>query len=53
MTAHRADRVRADDRSHGRQRRIEVEKGGELTEHHPRASTRAFAGSPARRHLPR
>jgi hypothetical protein len=53
MTAHRADQVRADDRSHRRQRRIEVEKRGELTERQLRASIRVFAGAPARRHLPR
>jgi hypothetical protein len=53
VVEHFADQVRADDRSHGRQRRIEVEKRGELTERQLRASTRAFAGAPARRHLPR
>ena len=53
VVEHFADQVRADDRSHGRQRRIEVEKRGELTERQLRASIRAFAGSPARRRLPR
>jgi len=50
---HFADQVRTDDSSHGRRRRIEVEKRGELTERQLRASIRAFAGSLAKRHLPR
>jgi hypothetical protein len=48
-----AELVRADDESHGRTRRIEVEKGGSLTERQPLARIRVFAGSPAGRQLPR
>ena len=50
---HFAEQVRADDDSHGRRRRIEVEKGGPLTERQLLARTRSFAGSPAKRTLPR
>ena len=49
-----ADQVRADDDNHGRTRRIEVEKSdGPLTERQLLARIRTFAGSPARRTLPR
>jgi hypothetical protein len=47
------EQVRADDQSHGRTRRIDVKKGGPLTERPLLARTRTFAGSPARRRLPR
>ena len=48
-----ADRVRTADDSHGRTRRIEVEKGGPITERQLLARIRTFAGSPAKRYLPR
>jgi len=51
---HFAEQVRDDDDSHGRMRRIEVEKtDGPLTERQLVARIRSFAGSPARRTLPR
>jgi hypothetical protein len=50
---HFAQHVRTDDSSHGRKRRIEVEKGGPLTERQLLARIRAFAGAPAKRYLPR
>jgi hypothetical protein len=53
VVEHFAGQVRADDDSHGRKRRIEVEKGGRLTERELLARIRAFAGSPAKRRLPR
>ena len=53
VVEHFAEQVRADDDSHGRERRIEVEKGGPLTERQLLARVRTFAGSPAKRHLPR
>ena len=53
VVEHFAEQVRADDDSHGRKRRIEVEKGGPLTERQLLARVRIFAGSPAKRHLPR
>ena len=53
VVEHFADQVRTDDDSHGRRRRIEVEKGGPLTERQLLARIRAFAGLPAKRHLPR
>jgi hypothetical protein len=53
VVEHFADRVRADDENHGRQRRIEVEKSGPITERQLLARIRNFAGSPARRYLPR
>jgi hypothetical protein len=53
VVEHFAEQVRADDDSHGRKRRIEVEKGGPLTERQLLARVRTFAGSPAKRHLPR
>ena len=48
-----AEQVRTDDDSHARKRHIDVEKGGRLTEPELLARIRAFAGSPAKRHLPR
>jgi len=53
VVEHFAEQVRADDQSHGRTRRIEVEKAGSLTERQLLARTRTFAGSPAKRRLPR
>ncbi len=53
VVEHFTEQVRADDRSHGRTRRIEVEKCGPITERQLLARVRAFAGSPARRQLPR
>ena len=50
---HFAEQVRADDETHGRTRRIEVEKGGPVTERQLLARIRTFAGSPAKRQLPR
>jgi hypothetical protein len=50
---HFADHVRAEDERHGRHRRIEVEKSGPLTDRQLLARLRTFAGSPARRTLPR
>ena len=53
VVEHFAELVRTDDEGHGRTRRIEVEKGGPLTERQLLARIRIFAGSPAKRHLPR
>jgi hypothetical protein len=53
VVEHFAERVRADDKAHRRKRLIEVEKGGPLTEHQLLARIRTFAGSPAKRHVPR
>jgi hypothetical protein len=53
VVEHFAEQVRADDQGHGRTRRIEVEKDGPLTERQLLARTRTFAGSPAKRRLPR
>jgi hypothetical protein len=52
VVEHFAEQVRADDFSHARKRRIEIEKSGRLTEHELLARIRAFAGSPAKRDLP-
>ncbi len=53
VVEHFADRLRADDASHRRERRIEIEKSGPITERQLLARIRAFAGSSAKRHLPR
>jgi hypothetical protein len=53
VVEHFAEQVRTDDVNHGRKRRIEVEKAGPLTERQLLARIRTFAGSPARRTLPR
>jgi hypothetical protein len=53
VVEHFAEQVRTDDASHGRKRRIEVEKSGPLTERQLLAQIRTFAGSPAKRYLPR
>ena len=49
VVEHFAELVRADDKSHGRTRRIEVERSGQITERQLLARVRTFAGSPARR----
>jgi len=53
VVEHFAEQVHSDDHSHGRERRIEVEKSGRLTERELLALIRAFAGSPAKRYLSR
>jgi hypothetical protein len=53
VVEHFADRIRTDDANHGRERRIEVERIGPLTERQLLARIRSFAGSPAKRYLPR
>ena len=53
VVEHFADHVRTDDQNHRRKRRIEVEKSGLVTERQLLARIRTFAGSPAKRHLPR
>jgi hypothetical protein len=53
VVEHFADRVRTDDHDHGRERRIQVEKSGPITERQLLARIRTFAGSPAKRYLPR
>ncbi len=53
VVEHFADHIRTDDANHGRDRRIRVEKTGPITERQLLARIRAFAGSPAKRYLPR
>jgi hypothetical protein len=53
VVEHLADYIRTNDASHDRQRRIQVEKSGTITERQLLARIRAFAGAPARRTLPR
>jgi hypothetical protein len=53
VVEHFAEQVRTDDEGYGRKRRIEVEKSDPLTERQLLARIRTFAGSPAKRHLPR
>jgi len=53
VVEHFADRVRTDDNNHGRQRRIQLEKSGPITERQLLARIRRLAGSPAKRSLPR
>ena len=53
VVEHFAGQIRADDEGHGRKRRIQVEKAGPVTERQLLARVRSFAGSPARRRLPR
>ncbi len=53
VVEHLAEQLRTHDDSHGRTRRIEVEKSGPLTERQLLARIRTFAGSPAKRQLPR
>jgi hypothetical protein len=53
VVEHIADHIRTNDANHGRERRIQVERIGPLTERQLRARIRSFAGSPAMRYLPR
>ncbi len=53
VVEHFAEYVRALDPRQGRPRRIEIEKCGPLTDRQLLARLRSFAGSPARRTLPR
>ena len=53
VVAHFADHVRTDDESHGRKRRMEIEKSDSVTERQLLALIRTFAGSPAKRRVPR
>jgi hypothetical protein len=53
VVEHFADHIRTDDANHGRERRIEVEKSDPITERQLLARIRTFAGSPAKRYLPR
>ena len=53
VVEHFAEQIRADDHGHGHTRRIEVEKGDPPTERQLLARIRVFAGSPAKRQLPR
>ena len=53
VVEHFADYIRTDDATHGRERRCLVEKSGSVSEGQLLARTRVFAGSPAKRHLPR
>jgi hypothetical protein len=53
VVEHFADHIRADDANHRRERRIEVEKSGSITERQLLARIRTFAGSSAKRNLPR
>jgi hypothetical protein len=50
---HFVDHLRAEDERHAHHRRIAVEKSSPLTDRQLLARLRAFAGSPARRTLPR
>jgi hypothetical protein len=53
VVEHFGDRVRTDDHNHGRERRIQVGKSAPITERQLLARIRTFAGSPAKRYLPR
>jgi hypothetical protein len=53
VVEHLAEQIRTDDENNGRKRRIDVEKAGLLTERQLLARVRAFAGSPAKRQMPR
>jgi hypothetical protein len=53
VVEHFADHIRTADANHGRERRIQVEKGGPIAERQLLARIRTFAGSPAKRYLPR
>jgi hypothetical protein len=53
VVEHFADRIRSNDTSRRLERRIEVEKSGPITERQLLARIRTFAGSSARRYLPR
>jgi hypothetical protein len=53
VVEHFADQVRTEDDTHGRERQIQVEKSGPITERQLVARIRTFAGLPAKRSLPR
>lgn len=53
VVEHYAEHVRTDDQRNHRKRRVEVEKGGPMTERQLLARIRAFAGVPVKRRLPR
>ena len=53
VVEHFANHVRIDDDKHGRERRIQVETSGPITERQLLARIRTFAGSPAKRYMPR
>jgi hypothetical protein len=53
VVEHFADQIRAGDINRRLDRRIEVQKSGPITERQLQARIRTFAGSSARRHLPR
>ncbi len=53
VVEHFANHVRTDDDKHRRERRIQVEKSGPITDRQLLARIRTFAGSPAKRYLPR
>jgi len=53
VVEHFADHIRAAAATHRRERRIEVEKSGSITERQLLALIRTFAGSSAKRSLPR
>jgi hypothetical protein len=50
---HFAASVRSNDDRHGRARRVEVQKSGPITERQLVARIREFAGTPAKRYMPR
>jgi hypothetical protein len=53
VVEHFADHIRTDDANHRRKRRMEVQKSGLVTERQLLARIRTFAGSPAKRYVPR
>ena len=53
VVEHFADHIRAYDANHRRERRIDVENSGSITERQLLALIRTFAGSSAKRYLPR
>ena len=53
VVEHFAEQIRKADESRGHVRRIQVEKGGPVTDRQLLALVRTFAGSPPRRVLPR
>jgi hypothetical protein len=53
VVEHFADQIRAGDINRRLDRRIEVQRSGPITERQLEARIRTFAGSSARRHLPR
>ena len=53
VVEHFANHVRIDDDKHSRERRIQVDKSGPITERQLLARIRTFAGAPDKRYLPR